>query len=60
MTLNGDKLTAQSREEQKALREELQKFLDEMTYEKITEIQKNMVKNTQDVVRSYPYFIYQG
>ena len=60
VTLNGDKLTTQSREEQKALREELQKFLDEMTYEKITEIQKNMVKNTQDIVKSYPYFIYQG
>jgi len=58
--LNGDKLIAEAREEQKTLREELQKVLDELTYEKITEIQKNMVKNTQEAVQSYPYFIYQG
>jgi hypothetical protein len=60
VTLNGDKLISEAREEQKALREELQKVLDELTYEKITEIQKNMVKNTQETVQSYPYFIYQG
>jgi len=60
VTLNGEKLISESREEQKSLREELQKVLDELTYEKITEIQKNMVKNTQETVQSYPYFIYQG
>ena len=60
VTLNGDKLISESREEQKGLREELQKVLDELTYEKITEIQKNMVKNTQESVQLYPYFIYQG
>ena len=60
VSLNGDKLISQAREEQKTLREELQKVLDEMTYEKITEIQKNIVKNTQDAVKAYPYFIYQG
>jgi hypothetical protein len=60
VTLNGDKLIGEAREEQKALREELQKVLDELTYEKMTEIQKNMVKNTQETVTSYPYFIYQG
>ena len=58
--LNGDKLITEGREEQKLLREELQKVLDELTYEKITEIQKNMSKNTQEVVQTYPYFIYQG
>ena len=60
VTLNGDKLISESREEQKTLREELQKVLDELTYEKITEIQKNMVKNTQETAQAYPYFIYQG
>ena len=60
VTLNGDKLITEGREEQKSLREEMQKILDELTYEKITEIQKNMVKNTQETVQSYPYFIYQG
>jgi len=60
VTLNGDKLISDAREEQKTLREELQTVLDELTYEKITEIQKNMVKNTQETVQTYPYFIYQG
>ena len=58
--LNGDKLISESREDQKTLREELQKILDELTYEKITEIQKNMIKSTQEAVQSYPNFIYQG
>jgi hypothetical protein len=58
--LNGTTLITEARTEQKELREELQKILDELTYEKITEIQKNMVKNTQETVQSYPYFIYQG
>ena len=58
--LNGATLITEARAEQKELREELQKVLDELTYEKITEIQKNMVKNTQDTLQAYPYFIYQG
>ena len=58
--LNGSDLISQAREEQKSLREELQKVLDELTYEKITEIQKNMTKNTQETVGAYPYFIYTG
>ena len=58
--LNGTALITEARTEQKELREELQKVLDELTYEKITEIQKNMVKNTQDTLQAYPYFIYQG
>ena len=58
--LNGDKLISEAREEQKSLREELQKVLDELTYEKITEMQKNMVKSTMETVQAYPYFIYQG
>ena len=60
VTLNGDKLISQAREEQKTLRDELQKVLDEMTYEKMTEIQKNMVNNTHEVAKLYPYFVYQG
>jgi hypothetical protein len=60
VTLNGKELTSQAIVEQKALREELQKVLDELTYEKITEIQKNMIKNTNEAVQNYPYFIYTG
>ena len=60
VNLNGDKLISEAREEQKMLREELQKVLDEMTYEKITELQKNITKNTLEAAQNYPYFIYQG
>jgi len=60
VTLNGPALISEGREEQKALREELQKVLDELTYEKITEIQKNMATNVQEVVKTYPYFVYVG
>ena len=60
VTLNGSALMTQAREEQKSLIEELQKILDELTYQKITEIQNEMSKNTQEMVRTYPYFIYTG
>ena len=60
VTLNGDKLISEGREEQKSLREELQKVLDELTYEKITEIQKNITTNTNEVAKTFPYFVYVG
>ena len=60
VNLNGDKLISEAREEQKTLREELQKVLDEMTYEKISELQKNITKNSLETAQTYPYFIYQG
>tara|TARA_Y100001973_G_scaffold51953_1_gene77047 strand:- start:115 stop:1404 length:1290 start_codon:yes stop_codon:yes gene_type:complete len=60
VTLNGDKLITEGREEQKTLREELQKVLDELTYEKITEIQKNITTNANEVAKTFPYFVYVG
>ena len=60
VTLNGVALTTQAKEEQKNLREELTKVLDELTYQKITEIQSNIVKNTAEVARTFPYFVYVG
>jgi hypothetical protein len=60
VTLNGKELVTQAKAEQKELREELQKVLDEMTYEKMTELQSKMVKNTQELARTYPYFIFTG
>jgi hypothetical protein len=60
VTLNGTALVTQAREEQKILREELQKVLDEMTYQKITEIQSAMAENTAKMARTYPYFVYTG
>ncbi len=60
VNLNGEKLITEAREEQKNLREELQKVLDELTYQKITEMQNDIAKNVQETSRIYPYFIYQG
>jgi hypothetical protein len=60
VSLDGKDLITQSQAEKKELREELQKILDELTYQKITEAQNDMTKNAQEMVRTYPYFIYQG
>jgi len=60
VTLNGDKLISSAREEQKSLREELQKVLDELTYQKITEIQKAITENTLNTGKTIPMFIYVG
>ena len=60
VSLNGEKLIGEAREDQKTLREELQKVLDELTYQKITEIQNEMTKNVSEMSKTYPYFIYQG
>jgi len=58
--LNGAALITEGREEQKALREELQKVLDELTYQKLTEIQSSIAKNTTELAQNYPYFVYVG
>jgi len=60
VTLDGKDLVTQAKAEKKELREELQKVLDEITYEKIITTQAKMAKETTEVVRTYPYFIYQG
>jgi len=60
VNLNGDKLISEAREEQKALREELQKVLDELTYQKITELQKTISKDALETAQNVPYFIYTG
>jgi len=60
VTLDGKDLITQAKTEQKELREELQKVLDEMTYEKIATTQNNIAKQTTELARTYPYFIYQG
>ena len=60
VTLNGAALLTEGREEQKNLREELQKVLDELTYQKLTEIQSSIAKNTTELAQNYPYFVYVG
>tara|TARA_R110002012_G_scaffold119479_1_gene268562 strand:+ start:365 stop:1660 length:1296 start_codon:yes stop_codon:yes gene_type:complete len=58
--LNGASLITESKAEQTKLREELQKVLDEMTYEKMTETQTKITQQVNDMIKVYPYFIYQG
>ena len=53
-------LVTQAKTEQKELREELQKVLDELTYQKITEIQKTMVTNTLETGKTVPMHILVG
>ena len=60
VNLNGEKLISEAREEQKGLREELQKVLDELTYQKITELQKTISKDALETAQNVPYFIYTG
>ena len=60
VTLNGDKIISQAREEQKTLREELQKILDELTYQKITEMQKTIANDTLETGKTIPMFIFVG
>ena len=58
--LNGATLISESKTEQTKLREELQKVLDEMTYEKMTETQTKITQQVGEMTKTYPYFIYQG
>ena len=58
--LNGTTLVTEAKAEQTKLREELQKVLDEMTYEKMTETQTKITQQVNDMIKVYPYFIYQG
>ena len=58
--LNGTTLITEAKAEQAKLREELQKVLDELTYEKMTETQTKIAKQVNDMTKVYPYLIYQG
>jgi len=60
ITLNGDALISQAKEEQQALREELKTTLDELTYSKLMEGDVEMVKNSSEVMSEVPLEIYVG
>ena len=60
VTLNGDALLSQAKEEQNALRDELIKLLDEMTYTKLAEDDKNFVENAGSLQKAIPLTIYIG
>jgi hypothetical protein len=58
--LNASDLLSQAAAEQTALREELNKQLDEMTYAKLVETDKNMIDNTNSIVGNTPLKIFVG
>jgi len=60
VSLNASDLLSQAKEEQSALREELNKQLDEMLYSKIAETDKAMVDNMDALVAKVPLKIFVG
>jgi len=60
VTLNASDLLSQAAAEQQALREELNKQLDEMLYAKLAEVDKGMVDNMDAIVAKTPMKIFVG
>lgn len=60
VTLNATALLGEADKEKTALRDELVKVLDELTYAKITETQANMAKNAADAMKLVPLPIFVG
>ena len=60
VSLNASDLLGQASAEQTALREELNKQLDEMLYAKLAEVDKTMVDNMDSIVAKTPLKIFVG
>jgi hypothetical protein len=60
VTLNASDLLSQAAAEQQALREELNKQLDEMLYAKLAETDKAMIDNMDSIVAKVPMKIFVG
>ena len=60
VSLNASDLLSQAQSEQQALREELNKQLDEMLYSKLAETDKAMVDNMDAIVAKTPMNIFVG
>jgi hypothetical protein len=60
VSLNASDLLSQASTEQQALREELNKQLDEMLYSKLAETDKAMVDNMDAIVQKVPLHIFVG
>ena len=60
VSLNASDLLSQASTEQQALREELNKQLDEMLYSKLAETDKAMVENMDAIVQKVPLKIFVG
>ena len=60
VNLNASDLLSQAKEEQTALREELNKVLDETTYSKLIETDKGMIDNQNAIIKNSPLKIFVG
>ncbi len=60
ISLNSADLLSQAKEEQATLREELQKILEETTYDKLIETDKKMVDDQNSIINSSPLGIFVG
>jgi hypothetical protein len=60
ITLNATALLGEADKEKTALRDELVKVLDELTYAKITETQSNIAKNAAETMKYAPLPIFVG
>lgn len=60
VTLNGDSLLAQAKEEQNGLRDELKSILDELTYDKLVETDAQVMESTQNLQSKIPMTIFTG
>ena len=58
--LNASDLLSQAKEEQNTLRDELKEILAEMTYDKLTEADKNMTDNQKEIIAKVPMKIFVG
>jgi hypothetical protein len=60
ITLNHAELLSQAKDEQKTLREELRKILDELTYSKLAETDAAIAENTKKILDKHPLCIFVG
>lgn len=60
VTLNGEALITQGKEEQEKLREELKTLLEELTYAKLSETDASVVDSTNKVLQQVPSAIFMG
>ena len=60
VNLNGADLLSQAKDEQNTLREELMKVLDELTYTKLAEDDKNFMENASGLQKAIPLTIFVG
>ena len=60
VTLNHSELISQAKEEQEKLREELKTVLDEMTYQRLAEVDSAKATATERVMQSVPVPVFVG